>query len=132
MQKSTPAKRLVTSSSRPTQKPPYCPSENDFIWITLKPVAGSEQDGRRCAIVLSPISYNLKTKLCVICPTTNQDKGYPFEVPLPDGFDVSGVVLSDQVRCLSWEHRHSEFICKGTPEIIAEVRAKLKALTGIS
>jgi mRNA interferase MazF len=107
------------------------PHENDFIWLTSKPQVGREQSGRRCAIVLSPRSCNSKTGLCLVCPTTNQDKGYPFEVPLPQGFGVSGVVLSDHVKNLDWAGRQSEFICKGTPEIIAEVRAKIKALAGI-
>jgi mRNA interferase MazF len=64
----------------------------------------------------------------VVCPTMNQDKGYPFEVALPQGFEVSGVILSDQIKSLSWPHRGSEFICKAPAEVCADVRAKIKAL----
>jgi mRNA interferase MazF len=66
-----------------------------------------------------------------VCPTTNQDKGYPFEVALPAGFFVSGVVLADQIKSLDWAKRNSDFICRGTPQIIADVRAKIKALVGV-
>ena len=86
---------------------------------------------RRPALVLSPRAYNLRSELCVVCPTTNQNKGYPFEVALPTGFDVSGVVLSDQVKSLSWSHRESQFICKAPAQVCAEVRAKIKALIGV-
>ena len=64
----------------------------------------------------------------MVCPTTNQSKGYPFETALPQGFAVSGVVLSDQIKSLSWSHRGSEFICKASPGVAADVRAKIRAL----
>ena len=86
---------------------------------------------RRPALVLSPRSYNQKTGLCVVCPVTNQNKGYPFEVALPEGFTVSGVVLSDQIKSLSWSHRESRFICEAPTGVIAEVKAKSKALVQV-
>ncbi|MGG5252119.1 type II toxin-antitoxin system PemK/MazF family toxin [Neobacillus sp. SM06] len=45
---------------------PYIPNRGDIIWITLDP-----QAGRRPAMVLSPMLYNQKTKLCLIIPVTN-------------------------------------------------------------
>jgi mRNA interferase MazF len=123
MARSTPAAPSVTRPSRP-----YCPDAGDFIWLNFRPQEGREQAGRRCALVLSPRSYNSKTSLCIVCPTTNQVKGYPFEVALPTGFPVSGVVLSDQVKSLDWAARGSQFICKGEAATIREVLAKIKAL----
>ena len=63
----------------------YVPGRGDVVWISLNPQAGHEQAGRRPAIVLSPASYNRKTGLAVFCPITNQIKGYPFEVVIPEG-----------------------------------------------
>ena len=102
MAKSTPAKHSATSS----RKAPGCPDIGDFIWLDFFPQKGKEQDKRRCAIVLSPLAYNVKTSLCVVCPITNQAKGYPFEVQLPDGFPVSGVVLSDHIKNMDWRARN--------------------------
>jgi mRNA interferase MazF len=99
--------------------------------LDFYPQAGREQDKRRCAIVLTPRAYNLKTSLCVVCPTTNQSKGYPFEVALPPGFPVTGVILSDHIKNFDWSVRRSQFICKGDPAITQEVLAKIKALIGI-
>ncbi|MDR3468828.1 MAG: endoribonuclease MazF [Xanthobacteraceae bacterium] len=124
MAKSTPAARSATKSA----KAAYCPDSGDFIWLQFNPQVGNEQALRRPALVLSPRSYNARSGLCVVCPTTNQTKGYPFEAALPDGFQVSGVVLSDQVKSLSWPLRDSTFICKAPASIVADVRAKIKAL----
>jgi len=33
--------------------------------------------------------------LALVCPITSRIKGYPFEVPLPQGGLVQGVVLAD-------------------------------------
>lgn len=117
--------RSATSSPKGTA---YCPEAGDIIEISFDPQAGREQAGRRPALVLSPRMYNEKARLCVLCPITNQGKGYPFEVRIPDGHSVTGVVLSDQVKSMSWEDRRAEFKCPGPDAVIADVKAKIKAL----
>lgn len=106
----------------------YVPSRGDAVWITLNPQAGHEQAGRRPALVVSPASYNGKVGLAVFCPITSQVKGYPFEVTIPSGLKVGGVVLSDQVKSLDWRMRRAEFICKLSRDIVSEVIDKLGAL----
>ncbi len=44
------------------------------------------------------------------CPITRQRKSYPFEVPLPSGGAVHGVVLSDHVKSIDWRVRQAEYI----------------------
>ena len=83
----------------------YVPDRGDLVWLEFTPHAGSEQRGRRPALVLSPKSYNGKVGLALFCPVTSKVKGYPFEVKLPDGYAVSGVVLSDQLKSLDWRSR---------------------------
>jgi mRNA interferase MazF len=101
----------------------------DLIWINFDPQAGREQAGKRPALVLSPKSYNSITRLCVLCPVTSQVKGYPFEVAIPDDAKIGGgVVLSDQVKSLSWEYRGAEFGCVAPPEVVTEVKARIKSL----
>jgi mRNA interferase MazF len=63
----------------------------------------------------------------VLCPITNQAKTYPFEVAIPDGHQVTGVVLPDQVKCLSWHDRNAQLACGAPPGVAAHVRAKIKA-----
>jgi len=81
--------------------------------------------------VLSPHAYNERAGLCVACAITNQAKGFRFEVPVLPGTVVTGVVLADQVRCLSWIERRAEFIASAPPDVVEETREKLAALIGI-
>ena len=106
----------------------YVPQCGDVVRITLNPQAGHEQAGRRPAVVLSPQKYNGKTGMAILCPITNQIKGYPFEVLLPEGLPVAGAILSDQVKSLDWHARNAELICTLPEETISEVLQKLVTL----
>lgn len=106
----------------------YVPDRSHAVWISLNPQAGYEQAGRRPAVVLSPRSYNAKVGLALFCLITSQVKGYPFEVRIPEGLDVGGVVLSDQIKNLDWRARRVEFICDLPTSTISEVIAKARAL----
>lgn len=108
----------------------YIPDSGDVVWINFNPQLGREQAGRRPALILSPLAYNKKSGLAVLCPITNQAKGYLFEVKIPDDSEVSGVVLSDQIKSLSWEKRDAEFKCKIDPDTHAEVLERIGALLG--
>ena len=106
----------------------WTPERGDIVWITMNPSVGHEQSGRRPALVVSPGSYNSKVGLAILCPITRQMKGYPFEVPLPDGLPVQGVVLSDQSKSLDWRSREAEFLCKVPSESITAVLQRLERL----
>lgn len=106
----------------------YVPDRGDAVWITLSPQAGHEQSGRRPAVVLSPGAYNGKVGLAILCPITNQIKGYPFEVLIPSGLPVTGAVLSDQVKSLDWRAREARMICTLPESTIAEALQKLNTL----
>ena len=108
--------------------PRYAPGRGDVIWIDWSSQAGHEQAARRHAFVLSPASYNRKTGLALLCPITSQVKGYPFEVKLPAGFSVEGVILSDQVKSLDWKARKADFLCKVPPIVLHEVLEKTLTL----
>jgi mRNA interferase MazF len=106
----------------------FVPDRGDLVWLKFDPQAGREQAGRRPALVLSPAAYNGKTRLCLLCPVTSKVKGYPFEVRLPAGLAVSGVVLADHIKNLDWTARDADFICKVPPLVLNEVLLKLKPL----
>lgn len=106
----------------------YVPERGDAVWITLNPQAGHEQSGRRPALVVSPAAYNGKVGLALLCPITNQVKGYPFEVLIPARLKVSGAVLSDQVKSLDWRARRAELIGRIPESTISEVLQKVGVL----
>ena len=106
----------------------YVPNQGDLIWLTFNPQAGHEQAGRRPALVLSPADYNRKVGLAILCPITNQEKGYPFEVKIPAGLGVTGVILADQVKSMDWRVRQAEFIDQLPEWIHRQVMARLLVL----
>ena len=104
------------------------PDRGDVIWLEFDPQAGREQAGRRPAVVLSPASYNGVTSRALCVPVSTKAKGYPFEVPLPDGFPVQGVAFADQVKCLDWRARHARRIEALPTTVLASLLARTRAL----
>jgi len=104
------------------------PDRGDLVWVSLNPQAGHEQAGRRPALVVSPAEYNRRVGLALMCPITNKQRGYPFEVSLPDDLEISGVVLSDQVKSLDWRAREAQIADVAPETTTAEVLGKLNAL----
>ncbi len=110
--------------------------------LTFDPQAGHEQAGRRHpgvvrlpirrrpALVLSPKIYNQKSGLALVCPLTNQAKGYPFEVPVPGGHGVAGIILADHLKSVDWNARRAERMGRCPGEVINEVLARLAPLLG--
>jgi len=109
----------------------YVPNRGDVVWISLNPQAGHEQVGRRPTVVVSPLAYNRKVGLALLCPVTSQIKGYPFEVIIPQGLKLNGAVLSDQVKSLDWRARRAELICRLPKDTIDEVVQKLSTLISL-
>lgn len=106
----------------------YVPERGDAVWLDFSPQAGHEQAGRRPAVILSPSAYNRRVKLALLCPITGRVKGYPFEVSIPEGERVTGVILADQVKNLDWQVRKAELIAKLPDEVVDKVLRKLKTL----
>lgn len=79
-------------------------------------------------LILSPLAYNRKVGLAILCPVASHIKGYPFEVLIPDGLPIHGAILADQVKSLDWRARDAELICRLPPGIVAEVLGKLLTL----
>jgi mRNA interferase MazF len=111
-------------------KAAFVPDAGDFVWLAFDPQAGREQAGRRPALVLSPKIYNAKAGLALACPVTNQVKGYPFEVAVPEGGGAAGVILVDHLNSIDWKARRAERLGRCTDKVMGEVRAKLAPLLG--
>ncbi len=57
----------------------------------------------------------------MFCPVTSRVKGYPFEVALPEGSAVIGVVLD-------WRARKAKLIERASDELLAMVTARILPL----
>ncbi len=103
------------------------PDRGDLVWVTIEPGNGGAPT-RRPALVVSPTLYNARSGLALMCAISRQAKGYPFEVVLPAGLPVEGVVLADHLRSADWNERRAEVAGRVPSAVVDEVLAKLKPL----
>jgi mRNA interferase MazF len=106
----------------------YVPDRGDIVWIDFSPHAGHEQAGTRPGLVISSAGYNGRAGLALVCPITNQAKGYWFEVALPKAIQVTGVVLADQMRNVDWRVRRARKIARAPLAVVSDVLERLDTL----
>jgi len=117
---------------KPDRSRAYQPDKGHLIYLDFTPHAGTEQAGRRPALVLSPLNYNIATGLAIVCPITTQVKGGSFEVPIPATARIKGVVLSDHLRSVDWLVRKAELHSMAPPDLLREVLGRIEAILEIS
>ena len=107
--------------------PDYVPRKGDFIALTFDPQSGHEQRGRRPALVVSNDLFNRHTGLCIACPITSTARHYPFHVPIPEGEDVRGFVMVEQVKSIDFRSRRARRIGKAPAPVLEEALSILDA-----
>ena len=97
-------------------------SQGDVIWLDFDPQSGTEQKGRRPALVVSNEKYHKITRnRAIVCPITKTDKNYPIHVRLHDDLKTKGVVLTEQLKVVDLVSRNFELIEKAPPTTAQEV-----------
>lgn len=103
----------------------FVPDVGDIIYVHYATSIG-QASSPKAALILSPAAYNRKTGLMVCCALSHEPKGYPFETSLEA--QAGTVALADQVKSLRWAGTRVTLEGKATPDELAQVRAKLRAL----
>jgi mRNA interferase MazF len=102
------------------------PDRGDLIVLDFDPQAGREQMKRRPALVLSPAAFNDAFSLAYVAPVTTKPKGHGFEVPLPAGSSVKGVVMVHQLKSLDWRARRARIAGRVPERILASATEIVK------
>ena len=105
----------------------YTPRKGDFVALSFDSQSGHEQRGRRPALVVSNDIFNEHTGLCIACPITSSLRDYPFHLPVPEGCDVEGVVMVEQVKSIDFRARRARRIGPAPGTLLDEVLALLDA-----
>lgn len=74
--------------------------QGDLAWVTLDPVAGHEQRGRRPVLVISNDGFYFRTHLVKVLAITSKIKRFPLNVNLPTNLPISGQVLVEHERTI--------------------------------
>jgi mRNA interferase MazF len=104
------------------------PSRGDIVWAEFGAPVGSEQGGRRPALVLSDQQYHAVSARVLVCPISSVPGDWVFDVPLPAGMRIGGKVLVDQLRFVDGPERLFRFIERAPEALLDEVRARIDAL----
>ncbi len=107
---------------------PFVPERGDFVRVVLDPRIGREQSGERPALVLTPRRFNEATGYAFVAPVTGTRRGWPFEVPIPTGGRVQGVVLADQTKSIDYAARHVRFLATAPLELVGTVLERVSAI----
>lgn len=107
------------------------PDVGHIAWVDLNDTRGTEQSGRRPALILTSLSFHQKTPRAVICPITSKLRDWPTNVVLPQGLKTAGMILVDQVRSIDRAKRMFGMIEQAPVQVVHNVRIKLAALLGI-
>jgi mRNA interferase MazF len=99
----------------------FVPERGDFVRVVLDPRVGREQSGERPVLVLTPRRFNELTGYAFVAPVTGTRRGWPFEVPIPPGSRVEGVVLADQTKSIDYVARHVRFLAAAPSGLVAQV-----------
>ena len=103
------------------------------IWlVSLDPIAGHEQSGKRPVLIVSKASFNKLTRLPVVVPITsggNCARTAGFTVSLEGaGTKTTGVIRCDQPRTIDMAARNGKRLERIPDAVVNEVLARLDAI----
>lgn len=103
----------------------------DLVLVELGPVRGTEQDGRRPALVVSVRDVHRLTRRALICPITSNVDPWPSKVLLPPDLATKGAVLTDQLRAIDREERIHRRFGSVPDDILTEAKDQIAILLGL-
>ena len=86
------------------------PKQKDIVWIDFDPSKGKEIKKRRPALVVSKDEFNKRTGFCLVCPITSTERKYPTYIKIQDPQQISGEVVTHQLRSVDYTKRNIEKI----------------------
>jgi mRNA interferase MazF len=109
----------------------YVPARGDIVRVVLDPRVGREQSGEGPALVLSDHAFNEVTGTIFAAPITSNMRGWPFEVPVPAGARIGGVVLADQTKSIDYMARSVRYLAQAPDGLVEAVLAQVAAILAL-
>jgi len=99
----------------------YQLSQGDIVFISFNTTIGNEQKGMRPALIVSNDSFHKHTKMGLVCPITNANRGFPAHIALDERTVTTGVVMCEQVKCIDIAAREVSYKETAPNDIVDEV-----------
>jgi mRNA interferase MazF len=107
------------------------PEAGDIHWVEFGTTLGTEQAGRRPALVISEQVFNARSPRLIVCPITSRHRDWPTVVVMPPEAKTRGVILCEQLRTIDRQARLFRFIERLPEEYLAKVRNIIGEIIGI-
>ena len=105
----------------------YVPRKGGAYCPHVRSSVGSRATRASAALVVSNDLFNRHTGLCIVCPITNTRRNYPFHVSIPEGQDVIGFVMVEQVKSIDFRSRKAKRIGTAPEQVLEEALSILDA-----
>ena len=94
-----------------------------IAWLDLEPQTGNEPSKRRPVVVVSNDDYHslVNNRMAMVCPITNQNKGFVMNVALDNTTKTQGFILTADVKVLDIQVRNYDYIEDLPESILMEV-----------
>lgn len=106
------------------------PDQGAYGFVYVDETEGHEQSGNRPVLVISKKLVNARTGMMTCLPITTQIKGYPQEVILPEGLQITGTVLLAQARSFDFNARNFQVLGYAPEDFTADVISRFCAMLG--
>ncbi|MCL2019295.1 MAG: type II toxin-antitoxin system PemK/MazF family toxin [Oscillospiraceae bacterium] len=96
-------------------------NQGDIIRVNFNPTIGSEQQGKRPAVIISNNFVIQNTCIILVAPVTSKQGNSALNVALDEKTKTAGAVLCAHTRSLDLSKRPYDFIEKLPPEKLKEI-----------
>jgi mRNA interferase MazF len=110
----------------------YRPNAGDIVWTDFDARLGVDERGGRPALVVSPAAFFRASGFAIVCPIVRKGRHFGANVAIPPGLPVAGEILTAHVRSIDARAHAIRYAGVVPATVLAEARAKLAALCGIS
>lgn len=109
-------------------------ARGEVYWVDFDPAKGSEQKGRRPALVIQNNTGNQLSSTTIVAALTTRPmkRRYPFHVPLPAGIlPEDGTIMCEQLRTVDQSRLEGRPIALLRDDVMEEVDEAIKRSLGL-
>ena len=100
----------------------YHPDRGDLVLLNFHPAAGREIDKRRPAVVVSALTYNRASGLCMAVPVSSDVTPGPLWIAMPDGYlPRPSMILCDYLKSFDYRERSMSYVARVPEELVQQI-----------